>query len=284
MTKQVTTRQILKMKQNGEKIAMMTAYDYPTAALLDEAGMDILLIGDSLGMVVQGNTTTLPVTVDDIVYHTRMVARATRKALVIADLPFMSYHISIENALQNAMRVMQEGCAQGVKLEGGSQLAPTVKRLVDGGIPVMGHLGLTPQSVHALGGFSIQGKTRAGALQMIADAQALEAAGCFAIVLEMVPAELARHISAILTIPTIGIGAGGDCDGQVLVYHDAMGLTSGYIPKHNKRYAELADTVSAAAKSYIAEVRLGSFPGPSQTANLKADEYTLLADILEENK
>jgi len=259
---------------------MLTAYDFPTAKLLDESGIPVLLIGDSLGMVVQGLTTTLSVTLDDIIYHTKLVARGAAHSLIVADLPFMTYQVSPEKALENAGRLMREGGAQAVKLEGGTQLAATVRRLVDAGVPVMGHLGLTPQSVHALGGFSIQGRSRSTAEQMLHDALALEAAGAFAVVLEMVPAELAALITARLTIPTIGIGAGPECDGQVLVFHDMIGFTSGYIPKHNKRYASLAETIRTAATLYINEVQAGAFPEEAQTARLKPVEVDELQPLL----
>lgn len=272
----VTIKTLLKMKERGERIAMMTAYDYPTAKLLDEAGLHVLLIGDSLGMVVQGNTTTIPVTLDDIVYHTRMVRRGAEHALIVSDMPFLTPHGTPEDVLQKAGRLMQEGGAHAVKIEGGKELASIVSRLVTAGIPVMGHIGLTPQSVHALGGFSVQGRTVASAQRMLEDAMALEEAGAFAIVLEMVPAEVAQWISSKLCIPTIGIGAGSFCDGQVLVFHDAMGFTSGYIPKHNKAYANLADTIAVAARDYVREVANGSFPGEAQTVHLKPEELDKL--------
>jgi 3-methyl-2-oxobutanoate hydroxymethyltransferase len=274
----VTVKTLLQMKERGERIAMMTAYDYPTAKLLDEAGLHVLLIGDSLGMVVQGNTTTIPVTIDDIVYHTRMVRRGAEHALVVSDMPFLTTHGTFEDVLQKAGRLMQEGGAHAVKIEGGKELAPIVSKLVTAGIPVMGHIGLMPQSVHALGGFSVQGRTVESAKRMLEDAMALEAAGAFAIVLEMVPAEVAQWISSKLRIPTIGIGAGAGCDGQVLVFHDAMGFTSGYIPKHNKAYANLADTIASAARDYIREVADGTFPGESQTVHLKPEERARLLD------
>lgn len=280
---QITTKQFLKMKQSGERIAMVTAYDYPTAALLDEAGIHALLIGDSLGMVVQGNSTTVPVTLDDMVYHTRMVARATKHAMVVADMPFMSYHTSIEETLKNAARLMQEGNAHAVKLEGGAALAPTIERLVSAGIPVMGHLGLLPQSVHAIGGFAVQGRSQEAAKRLLTDANILEDAGAFSIVLEMVPAEVAAVVTASLSIPTIGIGAGQACDGQVLVFHDMTGYTSGYIPKHNKRYANLADIISTAARAYVAEVQSGTFPTEAQTIRLREDEAHILTTMNEEN-
>jgi 3-methyl-2-oxobutanoate hydroxymethyltransferase len=274
----VTVKTLLQMKERGERIAMMTAYDYPTAKLLDEAGLHVLLIGDSLGMVVQGNTTTIPVTIDDIVYHTRMVRRGAEHPLVVSDMPFLTTHGTFEDVLQKAGRLMQEGGAHAVKIEGGKELAPIVSKLVTAGIPVMGHIGLMPQSVHALGGFSVQGRTVESAKRMLEDAMALEAAGAFAIVLEMVPAEVAQWISSKLRIPTIGIGAGAGCDGQVLVFHDAMGFTSGYIPKHNKAYANLADTIASAARDYIREVADGTFPSESQTVHLKPEERARLLD------
>ncbi|MCL6632639.1 MAG: 3-methyl-2-oxobutanoate hydroxymethyltransferase [Alicyclobacillus herbarius] len=278
MTKPVTIRTFLKMKQNGEKIAVVTAYDYPSARLLEEAGVHALLVGDSLGMVVQGNTTTLPVTLDDIIYHTKLVARGVTRPLIIADLPFMTYQASTEQALMSAGRLMREGGAQAVKLEGGAFLAETVERLVNAGVPVMGHIGLTPQSVHALGGFAVQGRTAAAAKRLVDDAIALEEAGAFAVVLEMVPDEVAEVVSARLTIPTIGIGAGPHCDGQVLVFHDMMGYTTGYIPKHNKRFADLASTIKNAAAAYVREVANGQFPGPEQTIHLKPEERAEWAD------
>jgi 3-methyl-2-oxobutanoate hydroxymethyltransferase len=280
MAKRITTRKLLQMKQAGERIAMITAYDYPTARILDEAGVHVLLVGDSLGMVVQGHDSTIPVTLDDVVYHTRMVSRAAQRALVVADLPFLTYQVSPEQALQNASRLMQDGGAHAVKLEGGGMLAGTVRRLVDAGIPVMGHIGLTPQSVHALGGFTVQGKSREAAQRLLEDALALEAAGAFSLVLEMVPAEVAGWIRDKLAIPVIGIGAGPECDGQVLVFHDMMGLTSGYIPRHNKVYANLAQIIRDAATAYLSEVVRGEFPGEAQTVRLKPEEAEAFADLL----
>ena len=270
--KTITVKTLLKMKESGQRIAMMTAYDYPTAKLLSEAGLHVLLIGDSLGMVVQGNATTVPVTLDDIVYHTRMVVRGAEHPLIVSDMPFLTTHGAHEDVLAKAGRLMQEGGAHAVKIEGGKELAPVISRLVAAGIPVMGHIGLMPQTVHALGGFSVQGRTVEAAERMLEDAKALEAAGAFAIVLEMVPAEVAEWISRSLRIPTIGIGAGAGCDGQVLVFHDAMGFTSGYIPKHNKAYATLADTIVSAARNYVQEVTDGFFPSEAQTVHLKAEE------------
>lgn len=280
MTKPITVRTFLKMKQAGEKIAMTTAYDYPSAQLLEESGVHALLIGDSLGMVVQGNTSPIPVRLEDILYHTRMVSRAVTRPLVVADLPFLTYQISPEQALQSAGRLLQEGGAHAVKLEGGVVMAETVRRLVDTGIPVMAHIGLTPQSVNAFGGWTIQGRTEAQARRLIDDATALEQAGAFAVVLELMPSEVAQAVTRQLSIPTIGIGAGPHCDGQVLVFHDMMGFTAGYIPKHNKRYADLAGTIRQAAADYVADVTRGSFPDEEQIVHLKPETEVALKDVL----
>jgi 3-methyl-2-oxobutanoate hydroxymethyltransferase len=268
------------MKKSGQKIAMVTAYDYPTAKLLDEAGVHALLIGDSLGMVVQGQQTTLPVTLEDMIYHTKMVSRATSRPLIVADMPFMTNQISVEETLKNAGRLMSEGGAHAIKMEGGAEHADTVRRLVQSGIPVMAHIGLMPQSVHALGGFAVQGRAPKDVARMQNDALALQDAGAFSVVLEMVPAEVAKHVSSLLSIPTIGIGAGVGCDGQVLVFHDMMGFTSGYIPKHNKRYAQLADIILDAAKTYVGEVEGGVFPTSDQTIFLKPEEREQLEPLL----
>jgi len=280
MARTVTVRTLANMKRAGEKIAMLTAYDYPTAKLLSEAGVHVLLVGDSLGMVVQGQPTTVPVTLDHMVYHASLVSRGAEGAMVVADLPFLTYQVSAEEALRSAGRLMQEGGVHGVKLEGGREMAKTVRRLVDAGIPVMGHIGLTPQSVHTFGGFTVQGKTADRALEMMEDALALEEAGAFSIVLEAVPAEVAAEITHRLSIPTIGIGAGPDCDGQVLVFHDFIGYTSGYIPKHNKRYADLASVIRDAARQYIEEVAQGVFPGEEQTVHLQDGELRLFQSMV----
>lgn len=273
MTEQVNVRTLLKMKQKGDKIAMMTAYDFPTANLLSQAGMNILLVGDSLGMVVQGHTTTVPVTLEQLVYHASLVSRgASDGVMVIADLPFLTYQVTAEDAMRHAAKMMQEGGVHGIKIEGGSAIAPTVERIVQAGIPVMGHIGLTPQSVHAFGGFAVQGRRADEASRLLADAIALEAAGAFAVVLEAIPAEVAATITRSLKVPTIGIGAGPDCDGQVLVFHDFSGYTSGYIPKHNKPFANLGGVIVDAAKQYVEEVKNGAFPGEAQTVHLKAEQ------------
>jgi 3-methyl-2-oxobutanoate hydroxymethyltransferase len=254
---------------------MLTAYDYPFARIFDAAGIDVLLVGDSLSMVVQGNDTTLPVTLDEIIYHVRMVARARRRSLLIADMPFLSYQVSAEQALLNAGRLIKEGGAEAVKLEGGIAIAGTVARLTAVDIPVMGHIGLTPQSVHRMGGHRVQGRKQGKAPgcrdRLMEDAAAIEAAGAFAIVLEGIPAELAQELTAKLAIPTIGIGAGAGCDGQVLVMHDMLGLTECFRPRFAKPFARLWDDAIAAATSYAREVREGTFPGPEHAYHLRQD-------------
>lgn len=257
----VTVPALQGAKRRGEKVTVLTAYDWAFARLLDQAGVDCLLVGDSLGMVVQGYPHCLTVTMDQMVYHTSLVARAARRSLVVADMPFMSYQVSVEKAVENAGRLIQEGGAAAVKLEGGMVRAETVRSIVRTGIPVMGHIGLTPQSVHEFGGFKVQ---RDGD-RLLEDARALEEAGVFALVIECVPAELARNITAAVRVPTIGIGAGPDCDGQVLVLHDVLGLLPEGRPRFVKTYADLASTVQAAARQYVTEVRAGSFPAQEQT-------------------
>ena len=256
----VTLGQIKEMKPRGERITMLTAYDYTTAQLLDRAGIDMLLVGDSLGMVVLGYESTLPVTMEDMIHHTRAVTRGTQRAFVVADMPFMTYHASIPEAIHNAGRFLQEAGAQAVKIEGGISVAETMKRIVECGIPVMGHIGLTPQSINQLGGFKVQGKTSEAAARLIADAKALEEAGSFAIVLECVPAPLSKLISERISVPTIGIGAGVHCDGQVQVISDLLGLFADFIPKHAKQYAKLGEEIRAAAARYIEEVKSSAFP------------------------
>ncbi|MDQ3704526.1 MAG: 3-methyl-2-oxobutanoate hydroxymethyltransferase [Chloroflexota bacterium] len=265
------------MKARGEKITMMTAYDYSTARLLDSAGIDAILVGDSLGQVMLGYDSTVPVTMDDMVHHTKAVVRGAQRALVIGDLPFMSYHLSVEQALSNAARFMQEAGARAVKLEGAS-VTTAVERMVAAGIPVMGHLGLTPQSINVLGRHRIQGKTREAAAAILRDAIRLEEAGVFAIVLETVPASLAAVISRRLSVPTIGIGAGVGCDGQVQIVHDLLGWYPDFTPKHARKYANLSDTLPQAFKQYIQDVRAGTFP--SEEHSFPMDESLL--DGLEE--
>ena len=263
--KSVSVHELLAMKERGERIVCLTCYDALFARLLDESGVDILLVGDSVNQVLAGGETTLSATLEQMIYHTRIVRRGASRALVICDLPFLSYQISKEDAIKNAGRVMAETGCHAVKLEGGKPMAQTVRALVDVGIPVMGHLGLTPQSVHALGGYRVQGRDEKTAERLKEDAKALEDAGAFAIVLELVPAPLASHITKSLTIPTIGIGAGPACDGQVLVLHDMLGLNDKFVAKFVKRYAALAEDVREAVRLYTAEVREGRYPGPEHS-------------------
>ncbi len=272
----ITINQIKEMKQKGEKITMLTAYDYATAKLVDEAEIPLILVGDSLGMVVLGYESTIPVTMEEMLHHTKAVVRGTKKAMVIGDMPFMTYHVSVEDALYNAASFIQEGGAQAVKLEGGVTVAEKVKRIVECGIPVMGHIGLTPQSIHQFGGFKLQGKTPEAAARMLEDARALEEAGAFAIVLETVPAPLAKLISAKISIPTIGIGAGPDCDGQVQVINDILGSFADFVPRHAKQYAKLTDIISQAVAQYHQEVKAGKFPTEKQSS---AMDEKLLADL-----
>jgi 3-methyl-2-oxobutanoate hydroxymethyltransferase len=272
----ITINQIKEMKPKGEKIAMLTAYDYSTAKIVDEAGIPLILVGDSLGMVVLGYESTIPVTMEEMLHHTKAVVRGTKRAMVIGDMPFMTYHISVDDALYNAARFIQEGGAQAVKLEGGVTVAEKVKRIVECGIPVMGHIGLTPQSIYQLGGFTVQGKTPEAAAKLLEDARALEQAGAFAIVLETVPAQLARIITAKVSIPTIGIGAGIDCDGQVQVINDILGSLTEFAPKHAKQYAKLADIIQKAVTEYFNEVKAGSFPTEKQSYSI---DESLLAEL-----
>ena len=258
--KRVRVPDFAEKKRRGQKITMLTAYDATMAGLMDRAGVDSLLVGDSLGMVILGEETTIPVTLDVMVHHTRAVSRGAKRALVIADMPFLTYQVSVEQAILNAGRLIQEGGAAAVKLEGGKAVAETVQRLVEIGIPVLGHVGMTPQSVHRLGGFRPVAKTLAEADRIIDDARMLEHAGAFGVVVESVPAEVAREITAALGIPTIGIGAGPDCDGQVLVSYDAFGIFDTFVPPFVKRYADVASTMVEATRQYVAEVEQGLFP------------------------
>ncbi len=251
---------LLQMKRRGEKIAMLTAYDATMASIMDSAGIDVLLVGDSLGMVMQGEETTVGVTLDMMVHHSKAVAKGATRALVVVDLPFLTYHTSVADTLQNAGRLMQSGNAAAVKMECGPSSAEFVRALTSAGIPVMGHLGLLPQHVHRLGGFRSVGKTRDEAAQLIVDAHTVQDAGAFALVLESIPAELARRVTAELSIPTIGIGAGPHCDGQVLVSYDAFGLSRGSVPRFVKQYADLGAAMTEAARAYIEDVRSGAFP------------------------
>lgn len=271
----VSVTQIREMKPKGEKIAMLTAYDYATAKLIDEGGIPLILVGDSLGMVILGYESTIPVTMDEMIHHTKAVVRGTSKALVIGDMPFMTYQVSIDDALRNAARFIQEGGAQAVKLEGGESMADTVRRVVSCGIPVMGHIGLTPQSIHQLGGFKVVGKTSEAAVRLVNDAKALDDAGVFSIVLEAVPEPLSKLITEKVSVPTIGIGAGKYCDGQVQVISDLLGLYTDFVPKHAKQYARLFEVIKSATSEYIAEVQAGTFPTEKQS-------YTMDASILDE--
>ena len=261
----ITINQIKEMKQKGEKISMLTAYDYVIAQIIDEAGVPLILVGDSLGMVVLGYESTIPVTMEEMLHHTKAVVRGAKKALIVGDMPFMTYHVSVEDALRNAARFIQEAGAQAVKLEGGVTIAEKVKRIVECGIPVMGHIGLTPQSINQLGGFKIQGKTPQAAARLLDDAKALEEAGAFAVVMETVPAPLAALITQKVGIPTIGIGAGINCDGQVQVINDVLGSFTDFVPKHAKQYAKITDIMSSAVAEYHAEVKSGKFPTEAQS-------------------
>lgn len=272
----ITVNDFKKMKAERRKIAVLTAYDYPTARLVDEAGIPAILVGDSLGMVALGYDSTLPVTMEVMLHHIKAVARGVRQAMIIGDLPFMSYHLSTEQALQNAARFLQEGGAHAVKLEGGVTVADKVRRIVDCGIPVMGHIGLTPQSVHGFGGFRVQGKTLDSARRIFDDAVALEQAGAFSIVLETIPSELADIISRKLSVPTIGIGAGAECDGQVQVLTDLLGFSSDKPPKHAGQYASLHEVVKRAAGEYMRDVIGSSFPTGSHCLHL---EQSVLDDL-----
>lgn len=255
-----TTTSIMQMKNSGHKISMLTAYDYTTARLLDEAGVNTILVGDSLGNVILGYEDTISVTVEDMIHHSAAVARGAKNALVVTDLPFMSYQTSVYDAVVNAGRVMKEGRAGAVKLEGGKEVCPQIKAIVSAGIPVVAHLGLTPQSINTFGGFKVQGKTEAAAKKLIEDAKAVEEAGAFLLVLECVPAKLAKLVTESINIPTIGIGAGAGCDGQVLVIYDMLGMFSDFKPKFVKHFANAGDMIREAVKTYIAEIDDGTFP------------------------
>ncbi|MEJ2201199.1 MAG: 3-methyl-2-oxobutanoate hydroxymethyltransferase [Desulfuromonadaceae bacterium] len=260
MKKHKTILDIQRMKAEGEKIAVLTAYDFPFARLMDLAGIDMVLVGDSAGTAFAGYDHTLPVTLEDMLYHTRAVVRGTQKALVVADMPFLSYQVDLAEARRNAGRLIKEGGAQAVKLEGGENVAATIRAIVDMDIPVIGHIGLTPQSIHRMGGYRVQGKDEVQAKQLLADAKAVQEAGAFALVIEAVPATLAQRITAELNIPTIGIGAGVHCDGQVLVIHDILGLCEKYSPKFVKRFADVSTSISQGINDYIREVKDGTFP------------------------
>jgi len=259
--KSVTTTSLSQKKETGDKITVLTAYDYPTASLIDEAGIDVILVGDSLGMVVLGYEDTLAVTLDDMIHHTKAVVRGAKNALVVTDMPFMAYKVAdISQTVKNAGRIVKESGAQAVKLEGGREIVSEVEAIIKAGIPVMGHLGLTPQAVNQFGGFKVQGKTGAAAKKLIADAKALEEAGVFSIVLECIPAELAKKVTETISVPTIGIGAGKECDGQVLVTQDMLGIFADFTPKFVRKYANFKEEIVTAFKEYKEDVKAGEFP------------------------
>jgi 3-methyl-2-oxobutanoate hydroxymethyltransferase len=274
--------EVAEMKRRGDRIVMITAYDAPSARIADAAGVDLILVGDSAAMVVLGHDSTVPATMDEMLMLTRAVTRGAHRPLVIADLPFGSYHVSVEQALESAIRFVKEAQADAVKLEGAGPMLARVRALTDAGIPVMGHLGLTPQTATMLGGFKAQGRTATKAVQLYEDALALQAAGCFSIVLEAVPSPVAARITEALDIPTIGIGAGPDCDGQVLVWHDLLGLYEGHAPRFVKQYADLAPTIGAAVERYATEVREGTFPEEKHTYSMTEEELALFEESLAE--
>jgi len=269
--KSVTVTTVLKQKKAGEKIAMVTAYDYPAAVRADRAGVDMILVGDSLGMVVLGYETTVQVTMEDMIHHSKAVARGAKRPLIVTDLPFLSYHLSAEEALKNAGRLLQEGGAQAVKLEGGKEVTRTVEKITGAGIPVMGHIGFTPQSIHKFGGFYFQGKSSQTALRLVEEAKALEEAGAFAVVLELVPWEVSAKVSELLAIPTIGIGSGPACDGQVQVFHDLFGLGD-FQPRHAKQYAGVGTEIQEGLEKYAQEVKAESFPTEENTRRMAPAE------------
>ncbi|NJD64725.1 MAG: 3-methyl-2-oxobutanoate hydroxymethyltransferase [Chloroflexi bacterium] len=276
----ISIHKLKEWKAAGQRFAMITAYDYPSARLVEQAGMPIILVGDSLGSVVLGYDSTVPVTMEDIIYHTRAVVRATEKAIVVADMPFMSYQADPNEAMRNAGRLLKEGGATAVKLEGGSHVAPLVRRMVEAGIPVMGHLGLTPQSVNQFGGHKVQGKTPAAAAKLLNDARALEEAGAFAVVLETIPAPLARMVTERISIPTIGIGAGPHCDAQVQVFHDMLGIYDDQRTlRHAKRYAVIGETIREAVRAYIGEVESAAFPTAEHSFEMDNSTLTELAQV-----
>lgn len=264
-TRKVTTRRLVEMKQRGEKISMLTAYDYSSAKIIDGAGIDVILVGDSASNVMAGNMTTLPITLDQMIYHAKSVMKGTKRALVVVDLPFGSYQGNSKEALASAIRIMKESHAEAVKMEGGAEIKESVERILSAGIPVMGHLGLTPQSINKFGTYSVRARQKEEADKLISDALLLEELGCFAIVLEKIPSELAKKVAEKLTIPVIGIGAGGGTDGQVLVMHDMLGINQGFSPRFLRRYADLASTMHDAVERYIDDVKSGDFPNAEES-------------------
>lgn len=279
--KKVTIPALHAKKQRGEPITMITAYDYPGALAVDEAGVDLILVGDSLGMVVLGYESTVPVTMDEMISHTAAVKRGTKYAHIVGDMPFMSYQSDVKDAVRNAGRFLKEAGADSVKLEGGAEMAPTVKAIVEAGIAVMGHIGLTPQSASKLGGYRVQGKSRSGAHKLLEDALALQAAGAYAIVLETTPARVSEFVSKQLAIPTIGIGAGAGCDGQVLVFHDLLGYFDRFSPKHNKRYANLRPIIVDAVKQYVSDVSTRAFPTDENAFAIDDAEFEAFVQAVE---
>jgi 3-methyl-2-oxobutanoate hydroxymethyltransferase len=263
--KRITTSTVMEMKKKGEKIAVLTAYDFLTARLLDEAGIDMIIVGDSVSMVFSGHETTLPMTMDEMLYHTKAVRRGCHRPLIIGDMPFMSYQASLEDAIRNSGRFLQEGGVQAVKLEGGTEMVDTIRQLVDLGIPVMGHIGLTPQSIHKFGGYKVQGDTEESAQYLLDSAKLLEHAGIFSLVLEKIPARLAQEITQAISVPTIGIGAGVHCDGQVLVTHDMLGIFDLFKPRFVRRYAELAEAMRKAFQHYIRDVKSSAYPAEEES-------------------
>ena len=276
----LTVRDIQKMASEQKPIAMVTAYDASSARLAEAAGFPMLLVGDSLGMVIQGNDLPIPVTLDHIVYHAAIVTRVTQHPLIVGDLPFMTYSVSVEQAMANAGRLMQQAGVSAVKLEGGEPFAPTIRRLVTAGIPVMAHIGLMPQSVHKVGGMRVQGRDLEAARQLLRDAEAIENAGAFAVVVESVPAPLAKLLTERLSIPTIGIGAGPDCDGQVQVFHDLLGLFEGFVPRHTRQYAQIGQAAQAALAQYRADVESRAFPTEENSFTMKDDVLAALRSEL----
>ena len=264
-SRKVTTRRLVEMKQRGEKISMLTAYDYSSAKILDQAGIDVILVGDSASNVMAGNVTTLPITLDQMIYHGKSVIKGVNRALVIVDLPFGSYQGNPMEALASAIRIMKESHAEAVKIEGGSEIRESIERILSAGIPVMGHLGLTPQSINKFGTYAVRAREEEEAKKLIEDAKMLEEIGCFGIVLEKIPADLAKRVSEELTIPVIGIGAGGGCDGQVLVMHDMLGINQGFSPRFLRRYADVASVMTDAVSRYIEDVKSGDFPNESES-------------------
>lgn len=260
----MTTHRLIEMKQRGEKIAMLTAYDFSMAKLIDEAGMDVILVGDSASNVMAGNMTTLPMTLDQMIYHAKSVVKGVKRALVVVDLPFGTYQGNSMEALSSAVRMMKESHAEAVKMEGGSEIRESIERVLSAGIPVMGHLGLTPQSINKFGTYAVRAKEEAEAQKLISDAKMLEEIGCFAVVLEKIPAKLAAEVASQISIPVIGIGAGGGADGQVLVMHDMLGINKGFSPRFLRRYADLASVINEAVGSYIEDVKTGDFPNEKE--------------------